>query len=326
MKPSLLHRLRSIACMGFLGITLSSVCHAALDRSTSTDAQAPFSPIPIVAAQRVYGNVIEQLGGNHVHVVNLATQLNQDPHLLTITPKVGRELAAARLVAYNGAAYDAWLLPLLSASDAPNRKEIAVAALIGKRSGDNPHIWYLPEALRAFAHAVHAFLIQADPNYVAEYDARLQHFLNALASIETEIASLRKRYEGVPITATEPVFDYMAQALGLEMRQQAFQRAVMMETQPSAKDILSFQNDLQEHRVQLLIYNTQTTGDMTRHMLALARKSGIPVLSITETLPDALSYQDWILGQLHALDQHLARKNFATQQTPAAASTGVPSS
>ncbi len=303
MKFSLLSRL-SYAWL--FGVLLSSVSHAALQNTASTHEAPRAQVIHIAAAQRVYADVIEQLGGPYVQVATLASQPNQDPHMLAITPKVGRDLAAARLVVYNGAAYDAWLTPLLAASHAPHRAEIAVAALINKRAGDNPHIWYLPEALRALARAVHTFLLETDPAHTEQYDARLQHFLASLEPIQAQIAVLRTRYQGVPVTATEPVFEYMAQAIGLQIRQQSFQRAVMMEAQPSARDVLSFQTDLQQQRVKLLIYNTQTSGDMARHMLALARASHIPVLLITETLPEGQTYQAWILKQLQTLDQCLA--------------------
>ena len=46
------------------------------------------------------------------------------------------------------------------------------------------------------------------------------------------------------VTATEPVFGYMADALGLKMRNRAFQIAIMNDTEPSASQIAGFEKDL----------------------------------------------------------------------------------
>ena len=62
-----------------------------------------------------------------------------------------------------------------------------------------------------------------------------------------------------PVTATEPVFGYMAAALGLQMRNQRFQLAVMNDTEPSAGDVAAFERDLKTHKVKVLFYNKQAS-------------------------------------------------------------------
>ena len=42
-----------------------------------------------------------------------------------------------------------------------------------------------------------------------------------------KVAELRRKFAGAPVTATEPVFGYMADALRLEMRNRPFQTAVI---------------------------------------------------------------------------------------------------
>ncbi len=84
---------------------------------------------------------------------------------------------------------------------------------------------------------------------------------------------LNSHYKGVPVTATEPVFGYMSDAIGFEMRNQRFQLAAMNDTEPSAADIAAFENDLRERRVHVLIYNSQATEALTKRMLKLAKDS-----------------------------------------------------
>ncbi len=133
-----------------------------------------------------------------------------------------------------------------------NRKTIVVADLVGKKTGDNPHIWYDPRTMPALAKALADTLSSEDPAHKAEYEKRLAQFDESMKPIQAKIDELRGRLAGVPVTATEPVFGYMFQALGMTDRNQSFQLAVMNDTEPSASDIAAFENDLKTHRVKLL--------------------------------------------------------------------------
>ncbi|AKJ67936.1 cation ABC transporter substrate-binding protein [Pandoraea thiooxydans] len=263
------------------------------------------SPLPVVAAENFYGDVVQQLGGTHVTVTSILRNPDQDPHLFEASPKTARALSQARLVVYNGAAYDPWMKKLLAASKAPRRVSIVAAALLGKKPGDNPHLWYSPETMPAVAKAITAYLRQADPAHASDYDQRLGAFLDSLKPLDAKIAAMRARYRGTPITATEPVFGYMAGALGLTMRNMRFQMAAMNGTEASAADIAAFEQDLRQRRVKALIYNSQASDDLTRRMLSLAEQSGVPAVHVTETQPAGLSYQQWMLQQLNELDAAL---------------------
>jgi zinc/manganese transport system substrate-binding protein len=156
------------------------------------------------------------------------------------------------------------------------------------------------------ARAVDAALAAADPAHKSVYDANLATFVASMKPVDAKVAALRERYRGTPVTATEPVFGYMADAIGLDMRNQRFQLATMNDTEASPSDIAAFERDLRERRVRVLIYNSQATDALTRRMLDLAKQSKVPAMSVTETAPPNLSYQQWMLTQLDALDRALA--------------------
>jgi zinc/manganese transport system substrate-binding protein len=210
-------------------------------------------------------------------------------------------LQNAALVVYNGADYDPWMDKLLGASKGTGRTTIVAAQLTGHTSGDNPHLWYQPATMPAVAKAVSAYLVQADPAHKSDYDARLQAFLTTLKPIDDKVATLKSHYKGVPVTATEPVFGYMSDAIGLDMRNPRFQLAVMNDTEPSATDIAAFEKDLKERRVHVLIYNSQATDALTKRMLSIARDARVPSISVTETLPAGKTFQTWMSSQLDSL-------------------------
>jgi zinc/manganese transport system substrate-binding protein len=279
----------------------------ALTLGQAASAFAADTKIPVVAAENFYGDVVRQLGGDYVNVTSILSNPDQDPHLFEASAKTARALQNASLVVYNGADYDPWMAKLLAVSKNTKRTTIVAADLTGHKGGDNPHLWYAPSVMPAVARAVSAALVAADPSHKPAYDANLAKFLDSLKPVEAKVASLRASYAGVPVTATEPVFGYMSDAIGLDMRNQRFQLAAMNDTEASASDIAAFERDLREKRVHVLIYNSQATEALTKRMLKLAQQSGVPTVSVTETQPANKTFQQWMLLQLDDLGAALAK-------------------
>ncbi len=273
-------------------------------------AQAPATraadTLSIVAAENFYGDIAKQIGGDRVSVASILTNPDQDPHLFETTPGVVRQVADAQIVILNGAGYDGWMEKLLAAAPRPGRVVISAAALTGKKEGDNPHLWYAPGTMPAVAKALAAALAKTDAAHAADYNARLTTVLAALARIEQRAAQLRTKYSGASVTATEPVFGPMADALGVTVRNQRFQLAMMNDTEPSAKDIAAFENDLKQRKVKALFYNKQVSQKLAQRMVDIARKAKVPVVAVTETQPEGVGFVDWMLGELDAADKALA--------------------
>jgi len=269
-------------------------------------AAAHAAPIRVVAAENFYGDVARQIGGDAVAVTSILSNPDQDPHQFEASAATARAISDAAVVVINGAGYDPWARKLLAASPSLGRDVIVAADLVHKKPGDNPHLWYDPATMPAVAASLAAVLSRRDPDRAGFYAGRAASFAAALKPLDQRIAALRHKYAGVPVTATEPVFGYMAKALGLVMRNHRFQLAVMNGTEPGAREIAAFTDDLRAHRVKVLFYNSQTSEALTERMRAVATKAGIPVIGVTETEPEGKTYQEWMLSQLDALDRALA--------------------
>jgi len=261
--------------------------------------------LAVVAAENFYGDVARQIGGDHISVVSIMNNPDQDPHLFETTPGVVRQIADAQIVILNGADYDPWMEKLLNAAPRPGRVVISAAELTGKKPGDNPHLWYAPATMPAVAKAVAAALSKADPAHAGDYAARLATTLASLDRIGHRAAQIKAKHKGDVVTATEPVFGLMAEALGLTVRNQRFALAVMNDTEPSARDVAAFENDLKQRKVKLFLYNNQVSSKMTEHLLAIAKTAKVPVVGVTETQPANVSFQDWMLDELDTVDKAL---------------------
>ncbi len=271
-------------------------------------SQTAPQPLAIVAAENFYGDVAQQIGGAEVKVTSILSNPDQDPHLFEASPSVARSISAARIVVYNGIDYDAWMGTLLGAARNANRTVIVVADLAGRTPGDNPHVWYDPSVMLAFARALADDLSSADEAHRDDYQQHLRGFQESVRPIQDKIAALRARLAGVPVTATEPVFGYMLDALGMQDRNRSFQLSVMNNTEPSASDVAAFENDLKTHQVRLFVYNSQASDTIAVRMEKLARASHIPVVGATETEPAGKKYQAWMLGELEAVDRALPKQ------------------
>jgi zinc/manganese transport system substrate-binding protein len=287
--------------LSFLGAAALASCLAA--------GSAAAGPVKVVASENFYGDIAQQIGGANVEVTSVLTNPDQDPHLFEASASMAREVAAAKVVIVNGADYDPWMEKLLSANKAPGRKEIVVAKLVRKKGGDNPHLWYDPATMLAFAKVFAAELSSLDPAHKAEYANGASRLADALKPLEAKVGEMKEKYAGQPVTASEPVFGYMAQALGLKMRNERFQLAVMNDTEPSASDIAAFENDLKNRKVKVMLYNSQASDPAVQRLVGIARQSNVPVVGVSETEPAGKTYQEWMLDQLNALDRALAGRS-----------------
>ena len=258
-------------------------------------------PIKIVAAENFYGDIASQLGEPYVQVISILSNPNQDPHLFSTSPSTAKAIADANLIIYNGINYDAWMDTLLKPFSNQHKAVIVVANLMHKKPGDNPHIWYNPNTMLTYSRDLIEKLNQLDPVHADYYQRRFNVFKQQYDEFLHKISQLKRQCQGTPVIATEPIFNEMADALGLVMYGNDFQLSVMNETEPSAKEILDFQDKLAKKLVNVLIYNSQVINPLTEKIKNFAKKNGIAIVGITETQPAKQDYLNWMNQQLDNL-------------------------
>ena len=263
------------------------------------------TPITIVAAENFYGDIAQQIGGEQVTVNAILSNPNQDPHLFAASPSTARALADAQIVISNGVDYDPWMAKLLSASSVAGRRVIVAGELVHRKPGDNPHIWYDPTTMPVVARAIADALIAADPAHRGDYTRRLDTVLASLEAIDGEIEGIRAGHAGQTVTASEPVFGYMAAALGLQMRDTRFQLSVMNDTEPSASDVAAFEEGLRDRKVKIMFFNDQVVDPTVTRLRGIAGEAGIPVIGVSELEPPDTPYQAWMLSTLQSVDAAL---------------------
>lgn len=263
-----------------------------------------YAQISIVAAENFYGSVAQELGGPYVQVTNILSSPIVDPHLFSPKLSQAKIVADADIVVYNGAGYDGWMAKLLAASPNPHRHVLVVADLIPNQTS-NPHIWYAPETMPAYAQHLTALLKTKDPAHAVYFQTQLTQFLKHYQGLTSKINILKIKFSGRKILTTEPLFDDMAHALSLTILGHPFALSVMNETSPAPVQVQSFTDHLSQKQADVLIFNQQVSSPLIEHMKTLAHASGIPMVGVYELQPLKMSYIEWMMHTLNELDEAL---------------------
>jgi zinc/manganese transport system substrate-binding protein len=266
--------------------------------------------IKVVAAENFWGSIAAQVGGSHVNVTSIITDPNADPHSYEPTSQNARTVADAQYVIENGAGYDAWMADLISANPSQGRTVLDVGDFFGVAEGGNPHMWYNPVYVTAIVNKMSAdfsAIVPADASYFAQ--SAQQYLSTGLQQYNSLIANIKARYSGTPVGATESIFAYMSPALGLNLiTPSSYMNAVSEGTDISAADEATFEQQINQKQIEVLVYNSQNTPPNVVNLINLAKAHSIPIVTITETLtPASGSFQDWQSAQLQALENALAQ-------------------
>jgi zinc/manganese transport system substrate-binding protein len=290
-----------------LAVALSAVVLIGASAACGNSPTAHAGSLNVVAGENFWGSIATQLGGSKVNVQTVVTDPNADPHEYESNTNDARAFAEADLVILNGAGYDDWGKKLLDANASSHRQVLNVAELLGNRAGDNPHFWYDPGSVVKVADAITARYRSIDGGDTPFFDQQRSGFTAALQPYDARIAEIKQKFAGARIGATESIFVYMASALSLNLiSPPAFMDAVAEGNDPPAASVVQFQNQITGRQVKVLIYNIQTATSVTTNVRHLAQGADIPVVGVSETLqPDTVTFQDWQLSQLIALENAL---------------------
>jgi zinc/manganese transport system substrate-binding protein len=273
--------------------------------SPAASGQPPM--LQVIAGENFWGSIAVQLGGDKVSVTSIVSNPNADPHDYESSTSDARAFATADYVILNGAGYDDWGSKLLAANPNAHRKLLTVADLIHKKAGDNPHFWYDPTWVERVADAItddYKAIDAADAGY---FDQQRAMFKIALRPYHMRIASIRSNFSGVPVGSTESILVYMAEALGLDLiSPPEFMQAVAEGNDPPANAVAQFHDQVANRQIKVLVYNSQTSSNLTDSIKKLARDEGIPIVGVSETLqPADATFQEWQDAQLLSLQNAL---------------------
>jgi zinc/manganese transport system substrate-binding protein len=295
------------AAYGLTALAILTAGCAGSGANTSSSSRP--AVVNAIGAENEYANVLNQIGGRYVRVSSILDNPNTDPHTFESSPRVAEEVSAAQLIVQNGVGYDTFMNKIESASPDPARKVIVVQNVLGlPDSTPNPHLWYDPKTMPATANVMVKDLSKLQPVHTAYFLANLKRFDASLRPWLSAIATFKTRYGGTPVATTEPVADYLLEAMGTVNKTPfRFQADIMNGVDPAPQDVSLEDGFFTNHTVKVFCYNQQVVDALTTSIRLNALKAGVPVVGVYETMPTpGYDYQSWMLAEVQAIQRAVA--------------------
>jgi len=261
--------------------------------------------IVAIGAENEYANVLSQIGGKYVSVSSILNNPNTDPHTFEASASVAEEVANAQLIVQNGVGYDSFMNNIEAAAPNAKRKVIVVQDVLGLATDtSNPHLWYKPTTMPAVAKAMVKALDKLAPTHAAYFKANLATFDASLQLWLSAIAAFKQHHAHTSVAVTEPVADYLLQAMGVKILTPfVFQADIMNGVDPAPEDVTLEDNLLTKHQVKLFCYNEQVVDALTSSIRQTAVSAHVPVVGVYETMPTpGYTYQSWMLAEVKAIE------------------------
>ncbi|OLF07818.1 hypothetical protein BLA60_26230 [Actinophytocola xinjiangensis] len=281
--------------------------------------------ITVVASTDVWGSVAARVGGDQVDVESLVNNASGDPHAQPDRPTDMVAVAEADVVVYNGGGYDEFFTKLLDSSgtDVPavDAFELSGHGEEGEPGHDedgatedeqghghehgavNEHVWYDLTTVSSVADALAEEFSAIEPDRRDEFTANAQAITSDLDALLVRAADIGKTHPGARVLATEPVAYYLLDAAGLtDATPPEFSEAIEEETDPPLAVVAATTELLDRRQVSALVNNAQTETPVTNSLTDAATRAGIPVVNVTETLPEGVTdYVEWMTSTVDAL-------------------------
>lgn len=297
-----MHRIARIAIAALASVgMLASVAACGSGQSTSEKN----GTIEVAASVNQWGTVAKALGGDSVNVTSIINSTNVDAHDYEPTTSDIAKLQKAQVIIVNGAGYDAWAV---KAAQTANAIIVNAAEIGGVNDGENPHVWFSADVRKAVAQAITEAYEQADAAKKNDFDKMNDRWTAEENNVESKIAEVKQKTDGLAYAATESVASYLAEDMGLaDATPSGYARATANESEPTPTDIKQFTDALKAGEIKLLVVNTQEESELTGKITDAAKSVEVPMVELTEQMPEQYdSLTAWMEGLVDAFSQAIA--------------------
>nr|AIU93454.1 hypothetical protein LRS1606.20 [Rhodococcus sp. NS1] len=316
--------------MSLVGSALTAAVVATACGTSEVTDTAGDGPIRIVASTNVWGSIAGAVAGEHAEVEAIIEEPSADPHSFEASPADAAAITQASLVVYNGGGYDEFVDDVLGSSsrDVPTVEAFTLAENAADTPDEaaahddedgtddhsghvhgaiNEHLWYDTDVVAGVAQQIAEQLSSLDPDNAGAYEANAEAFGARLADVDNVIAAIAASAPGARVAQTEPIAHYLVEAAGLDdITPGEFEDAVENGNDPSPAAIADTLTLVGDKRVRVLIYNIQTESSVTANLRTAAESAGVPVVEVTETLPEDTDYLTWLSATTQSLADAVA--------------------
>ena len=210
------------------------------------------SSIRVVTSFSILEDLVKELGGQYVSVVNLVGR-NSDAHMYQPKPSDAVAIAKADLVVFNGLGFEGWIPRLIKNSGYKNQQIIASRGVDAIKNGKeiDPHAWQSFHNIRLYIQNISQMLIQLRPQHVEALTKRQQKYLASVSNLEQR---LKKQFASIPpnkriVVTSHDAFGYLGREFKIQFLAPL---GLSLEVEASAEDVAAIIDQIREQSVKAL--------------------------------------------------------------------------
>ncbi len=274
-----------------------------ISASPEVTRTGPTGVVKVLATTNVWGDIAKQLGGDWVEVTVILDDPMQDPHSYEASARDQLAVNDAEVIVMNGGGYDEFMTALIQGSEDVKIVQMAVPVAestgesdVHAHSHDNEHVWYDFDAVGEFSENFVAALTEIRPESFNDVNKNFDTFKVELDNLQVRLEGLAGHSLGLSVVATEGVGNLLLEHAGFEnLTPEALADAIEEETEVPPAALAETETLIKNNLVSILITNLQVEDQVSERLRKLAEAEGIPVVQLSELIPEAgLNYFDWM--------------------------------
>lgn len=276
-------------------------------------------PIKAVASFSILGDLVKQVGGDHVSV-DVLVGPGADAHVFQPTPAQARQVAQAQIVFSNGLGFEGWLSRLLTTATYRGIRVIAserIKPIHGEHGTEHnakslehdeeldPHAWQNPRLVMTYVDNIAKGLCVADKAHCDAYHRNAAAYTAQLQQLDAEITAA---WAVIPkaqrkVITSHDAFGYYAKAYSVSF---SAPQGVSTDSEASAKGVARLVRQIKREHIKALF--VESISD-PRLIAQIGRETGVKpagdLFSDSLSPPDgpAASYLDMMRFNTVALTQ-----------------------
>jgi len=205
--------------------------------SLTSPTQAETKKISAVASFSIIGDLVQQVGGDHVGVTMIVGP-EEDAHVYQPSPADARKITQAEIIFINGLGFEGWLSRLINATKSKGAVvDLSSEIKVRQSQGEiDPHVWQDVNNVKIYIQEICRALKEVDPKNGADYQKNSQLYIEKLSKLDNEIIeSLTKIPLGDRrVVSTHDAFGYFSARYSVAF---LAPQGVSTEAEASARDI-----------------------------------------------------------------------------------------
>jgi zinc/manganese transport system substrate-binding protein len=208
--------------------------------------------IRVVTSFSILEDVVKELGGDYVNVVNLVGR-NSDAHMYQPKPSDAVAIASADVVIFNGLEFEGWITRLIENSGYNGKQLIASNGVDAINNGEeiDPHAWQSFHNIRVYIRNISRTLVTLRPQYANKFTQRQKRYLDSLSALEQQLI---EQIANIPenkriVVTSHDAFSYLGREFDIQF---SAPLGLSLEDEASAEDVATIIDQIRGQNVRAL--------------------------------------------------------------------------